>query len=111
MTRTTRPVGRALRGKLATLALLLVAAVFVAPGPAGVAAPSSPSVLAAGTSNAAASVYSLGVRSFSAGHLYVAFMSLSETGDHVDSTPGIVGAGTSWTAIDKGEASASVIGM
>ena len=81
------------------------------PGPQVAAAPSSPTTLTAGSNNTRASIYSLGQHSFTAGHLYVAFVSLSETGDTVDPTPGIIGLGTVWTAIDRGEASASSVGM
>lgn len=96
---------------LAWVALLLIAASSLVPESPAAAAPSSPTLLAAGSSNARATIYSLGLRSFVAGHLYVAFVSLSETGDHVDATPGLAGSGTTWTAIDKGEAGASVVGM
>ena len=97
---------------VSVLAFATMAFGSLVPG-AGVvqAAPASPTLVAAGTSTARTTVYPLGTASFSAGHLYVAFVSLSESGDHVDATPGIVGAGTSWTQIDKGEGSASTVGM
>ena len=103
--------GRAAR-TAAVLAFAMMAFGSLIPG-AGIveAAPASPTLVTAGTSTARATVYPLGTASFSAGHLYVAFVSLSESGDHVDATPGIVGLGTNWTQIDKGEASASTVGM
>jgi hypothetical protein len=111
MTRLGGKPARARRHLIAALTLVLVAAGSVAVGPAVEAAPTSPSLVAAGSSTSSATSYSLGTRSFSSGHLYVAFLSLVETGDHVDATPGVVGSGTTWTAIDKGEASASTVGM
>jgi hypothetical protein len=111
MTLPSAKPARTRRHLLAALTLVLVAAGSVAAGPAVEAAPSSPSLVGAGSSTSSASSYSLGTRSFSSGHLYVAFLSLVETGDHVDTTPGVVGAGTTWTAVDKGEGSASTVGM
>ncbi len=73
--------------------------------------PSPPILLTAGSNTANASSYSLGSASFNAGRLYVAFVELSEVGGAVDSTPGIQGAGTSWTKIDGSEASAAKMGL
>lgn len=75
------------------------------------AAPSAPTLVSAGATTANASSYSLGDVSFSAGHLYLAFLTLSDSGGAVDRTPGIVGDGTTWTQIDAGEASASNSGV
>ncbi len=111
MTPSTELPARTRRHLLVALTLVMVAAGSIAAGPAVQAAPSSPSLVGAGSSTSSATSYSLGTRSFSSGHLYVVFLSLSETGDHVDPTPGVVGAGTTWTAIDQGEASASTVGM
>jgi hypothetical protein len=75
------------------------------------AAPAAPTLASAGVTTANATSYSLGNASFSAGHLYLAFVTLSESGGAVDSTPGVVGAGTTWTKIDSGEASFSNSGL
>jgi acid phosphatase type 7 len=75
------------------------------------AAPAAPTLASAGVTTANATSYSLGNASFSAGHLYLAFVTLSESGGAVDSTPGVVGAGTTWTKIDAGEASFSNSGL
>ncbi|MGH3316137.1 MAG: hypothetical protein ACRDO0_08335, partial [Nocardioidaceae bacterium] len=75
------------------------------------AAPAAPTLVSAGVTTDNASSYSLGDVSFSAGHLYLAFVTLSESGGAVDSTPGVVGAGTTWTKIDADEASFSNSGL
>ena len=93
------------------LALAAVVAALLVPGAAVSAAPSSPALVGAASTNERATVYSLGVHSFDSDHLYIAFLSLSETGDHVDPTPGLIGPGTTWTPVDRGEASASYVGM
>ncbi len=102
----------AARRSLITLfGALLCAAMLVGSEPAAVANPSPPILLTAGSSTANATSYSLGTASFTAGRLYVAFVELSEVGGAVDSTPGIQGAGTSWTKIDGSEASAAKMGL
>src|SRR5262245_21016755 len=65
--------------------------------PSAVAAPAAPTLASAGVTAENATSYSLGNVSFSAGHLYLAFITLSESGGAVDSTPGVVGGGTTWT--------------
>jgi hypothetical protein len=73
--------------------------------------PSDPVVVAGGTSTSNLSSYPLGTTSFTAGHLYVAFIKLSETGGAVDETPGVVGGGSVWTQIDAGQASSGSMGL
>jgi hypothetical protein len=77
----------------------------VAQEAAAAAAPAAPTLESAGAATANATSYSLGNASFSAGHLYLAFITLSESGGAVDSTPGVVGGGTTWTKVDAGQAS------
>jgi Calcineurin-like phosphoesterase len=75
------------------------------------AAPTAPTLASAGVTTENATSYSLGDVSFSAGHLYLAFITLSESGGAVDSTPGVVGGGTTWTKVDAGQASFSNSGL
>ena len=72
---------------------------------------SLPLLMAAGTSSSDATSYPLGTMSLSAGHLYVVFLHLSETGSAVDTTPGLTGAGTSWTQVNATEAAAGMMGL
>ena len=76
-----------------------------------VAAPDAPTLASAGVTTENATSYSLGDVTFSSGHLYLAFITLSESGGAVDSTPGVVGGGTTWTKVDAGEASFSNSGL
>jgi hypothetical protein len=87
----------------------LFVALLAAPGPVA-AAPAPPTLLGAGSTTTNASSYSLGTRSFTAQHLYVAFLGLSETGGSVDASPGVTGGGT-WTRVDNGEASILGVGV
>jgi Calcineurin-like phosphoesterase len=87
------------------------AAPAAAPVAAAAAAPSAPALVSAGASTENASSYSLGSVALSAGHLYLAFITLSESGGAVDATPGVVGGSTTWTKVDQGEASFSNSGL
>jgi len=79
--------------------------------PAAAAAPPAPTLVAARATSTDASSYSLGTVSLSAGHLYLAFLTLSESSGAVDPSPGVVGGGTTWTQVDAGQASASSSGL
>ena len=72
---------------------------------------SVPLLLASGTSSADATSYPLGSMSLEAGHLYVAFLHLSDNGSAVDTTPGLIGGGTTWTQISATEAAAGMMGL
>lgn len=91
------------------LAAVLLAGLLV-PGPSA-AAVSEPVLVASGATTSDQSQYALGQVSFTAGNLYVAFLALSETSASLDPTPGIVGAGTTWTQIDAGQASKGGLGL
>jgi hypothetical protein len=92
------------------LGFLIVAAALV-PATTTVAVPTAPQLHAAGQTTSNAQQYSLGTLSFEAGHLYIAFLQLSETSGSLDETPGLSGTGTSWTPIDEGEGSAGGLGV
>jgi calcineurin-like phosphoesterase family protein len=103
---------RPLRLPTATLSLiLLVGGVAWARPNVDVASFAAPQPVLAGASTANASAYPLGTASFTAGHLYVAFLHLSEAGSAVDPTPGLIGVGTSWTQLSAPNASAGVMGL
>ncbi|MGH3367189.1 MAG: hypothetical protein ACRDOY_08300, partial [Nocardioidaceae bacterium] len=78
---------------------------------AAATAPAAPTRTTTLATSQNASSYSLGNASFSAGQLYLAFLTLTETGGAVDATPGMVGAGTSWQQIDTGQASSGTMGL
>ena len=84
-----------------------------APGPSqrALAAPAPPTVVSSGATTTNSGRYSLGTVDLTAGRLYVAFVTLSETGSAVDRTPGVVGGGASWQQVDSGEASALGMGL
>ena len=84
-----------------------------APGPSqrALAAPAPPTVVSSGAKTTNSGRYSLGTVDLTAGRLYVAFVTLSETGSAVDRTPGVVGGGASWQQVDSGEASALGMGL
>jgi hypothetical protein len=92
------------------LGLLVVAAGLVPATPTA-AVPTAPQLLAAGATSENLPQYGLGTRSFQSGHLYIAFLQLSETSGSLDETPGLVGTGTSWTQIDAGEGSGGGLGV
>lgn len=93
----------------AALAVALFGAVL-SPG-ATVANPAAPVVVASGATTSNLPQYPLGQVSLTAGHLYVAFVALSETSASLDPTPGVVGPGTTWTQIDAGQASKGGLGL
>jgi hypothetical protein len=122
-----RPFAHLLAGGLGALVLLVglgsSGAVEIAtPAPGGgprpvpteamtSAGPSAPAVVSAGATTESATSYALGTASFTAGRLYVAFLTLGDTAGAVDATPGVAGTGTTWTRVDAGEATADSTGM
>ncbi len=74
-------------------------------------APSEPVLVSAASTTGNRASYPLGTSAFTAGHLYVAFITLSDGGGATDPTPGITGDGTTWSKIDAGEATAGAFGL
>lgn len=71
----------------------------------------APRLVASSATTSRRSRYPLGTVSLRADHVYVVFLTLSETSKSLDRTPGVTGGGTKWLRSDGGGAAAASMGM